>query len=87
VSAVPIGSSRITSTSAACSFSGATASVSSSLAIPRFLADGWAGLLNDPSGIINQLFGSMSVAVDEKWRILGAMVRFWLTTPYFFLVS
>jgi arabinogalactan oligomer/maltooligosaccharide transport system permease protein len=59
-------------------------------AVPGFLSLlVWAGLLNDDFGIVNRLFHlSVPWLFDPWWaKVSCILVSFWLTVPYFFLVS
>jgi arabinogalactan oligomer/maltooligosaccharide transport system permease protein len=59
-------------------------------AIPGFLSLlVWQGLLNDDFGVVNRLFHlNVPWLFDANWaKVSVIMVSFWLTVPYFFLVS
>jgi arabinogalactan oligomer / maltooligosaccharide transport system permease protein len=59
-------------------------------AIPGFLSLlVWAGLLNDDFGVVNRLFHlNVPWLFDANWaKVSCILVSFWLTVPYFFLVS
>jgi arabinogalactan oligomer/maltooligosaccharide transport system permease protein len=49
----------------------------------------WQGLLNDDFGVVNRLFHiSIPWLFDANWaKVSVVLVSFWLTVPYFFLVS
>lgn len=49
----------------------------------------WQGLLNDDFGVVNRLFHlSIPWLFDANWaKVSCIFVSFWLTVPYFFLVS
>jgi arabinogalactan oligomer / maltooligosaccharide transport system permease protein len=49
----------------------------------------WAGLLNDDFGVVNRLFHiSVPWLFDANWaKVSCILVSFWLTVPYFFLIS
>jgi len=63
-------------------------------AVPGFLSLlVWNGLLNDDSGVVNRLFLN-HIGLNVPWLFDGnwakvsvVLVSFWLTVPYFFLVS
>lgn len=59
-------------------------------AMPGFLSLlVWQGLLNDDFGVVNRLFRlDIPWLFDANWaKVSVTMVSFWLTVPYFFLVS
>ncbi len=59
-------------------------------AVPGFLSLlVWQGLLNDDFGVVNRLFHlSVPWLFDGFWaKVSCILVSFWLTVPYFFLVS
>jgi arabinogalactan oligomer/maltooligosaccharide transport system permease protein len=59
-------------------------------AVPGFLSLlVWAGLLNDDFGVVNRIFHlSIPWLFDANWaKVSCILVSFWLTVPYFFLVS
>jgi arabinogalactan oligomer / maltooligosaccharide transport system permease protein len=59
-------------------------------AVPGFLSIlVWQGLLNDDFGVVNRLFHlSIPWLFDANWaKVSCILVSFWLTVPYFFLVS
>ncbi len=59
-------------------------------AVPSFLTLlVWQGLLNDDFGVINRIFHlHISWLFDANWaKVSCILVSFWLTVPYFFLVS
>jgi arabinogalactan oligomer/maltooligosaccharide transport system permease protein len=49
----------------------------------------WQGLLNDDFGVVNRLFHlSIPWLFDANWaKVSCILVSFWMTVPYFFLVS
>ena len=49
----------------------------------------WRGLLNDDFGVVNRLFHvNIPWLFDANWaKVSVILVSFWLTVPYFFLVS
>jgi arabinogalactan oligomer/maltooligosaccharide transport system permease protein len=49
----------------------------------------WAGLLNDDFGVVNRIFHiSVPWLFDANWaKVSCILVSFWLTVPYFFLIS
>jgi arabinogalactan oligomer/maltooligosaccharide transport system permease protein len=49
----------------------------------------WQGLLNDDFGVVNRLFHvNIPWLFDANWtKVSCVFVSFWLTVPYFFLVS
>ncbi|HET7568555.1 MAG TPA: ABC transporter permease subunit [Gaiellaceae bacterium] len=49
----------------------------------------WAGLLNDDFGVVNRMFHlNVPWLFDANWaKVSCVLVSFWLTVPYFFLVS
>jgi arabinogalactan oligomer/maltooligosaccharide transport system permease protein len=59
-------------------------------AVPGFLSIlVWRGLLNDDFGVVNRLFHlNIPWLFDGNWaKVSCILVSFWLTVPYFFLVS
>ncbi|HKB95099.1 MAG TPA: ABC transporter permease subunit, partial [Gaiellaceae bacterium] len=59
-------------------------------AVPGFLSLlVWQGLLNDDFGVVNRLFHlNIPWLFDANWaKVSCIFVSFWLTVPYFFLVS
>ena len=59
-------------------------------AVPGFLSIlVWQGLLNDDFGVVNRLFHvNIPWLFDANWaKVSCVLVSFWLTVPYFFLVS
>ncbi|MDX6487186.1 MAG: maltose/maltodextrin transport system permease protein [Gaiellaceae bacterium] len=59
-------------------------------AVPGFLSLlVWQGLLNDDFGVVNRLFHlNIPWLFDANWaKVSCILVSFWLTVPYFFLVS
>lgn len=59
-------------------------------AVPGFLSLlVWQGLLNDDFGVVNRLFHlNVPWLFDANWaKVSCIFVSFWLTVPYFFLVS
>ena len=59
-------------------------------AVPGFLSLlVWQGLLNDDFGVVNRLFHTnIPWLFDANWaKVSCILVSFWLTVPYFFLVS
>ena len=59
-------------------------------AVPSFLTLlVWQGLLNDDFGVVNRIFHlHISWLFDANWaKVSCILVSFWLTIPYFFLVS
>jgi arabinogalactan oligomer/maltooligosaccharide transport system permease protein len=59
-------------------------------AVPAFLSIlVWSGLLNDEFGLVNRLLPfDVPWLFDPNWaKVSVLLVSFWLTVPYFFLVS
>jgi arabinogalactan oligomer / maltooligosaccharide transport system permease protein len=59
-------------------------------AVPGFLSLlVWQGLLNDDFGVVNRIFHlNVPWLFDANWaKVSCILVSFWLTVPYFFLVS
>jgi arabinogalactan oligomer / maltooligosaccharide transport system permease protein len=59
-------------------------------AVPGFLSLlVWQGLLNDDFGVVNRIFHlHIPWLFDANWaKVSCILVSFWLTVPYFFLVS
>lgn len=59
-------------------------------AVPSFLSlMVWAGLLNDDFGVVNRIFRlHVPWLFDANWaKVSVILVSFWMTVPYFFLVS
>jgi arabinogalactan oligomer/maltooligosaccharide transport system permease protein len=59
-------------------------------AVPGFLSLLiWQGLLNDDFGVVNRLFHlNIPWLFDANWaKVSCILVSFWLTVPYFFLIS
>jgi ABC-type sugar transport system permease subunit len=59
-------------------------------AVPGFLSLlVWQGLLNDDFGVVNRIFHlNIPWLFDANWaKVSVILVSFWLTVPYFFLVS
>ena len=59
-------------------------------AVPGFLSLlVWQGLLNDDFGVVNRIFHlNIPWLFDANWaKVSCILVSFWLTVPYFFLVS
>jgi arabinogalactan oligomer/maltooligosaccharide transport system permease protein len=59
-------------------------------AVPGFLSLlVWQGLLNDDFGVVNRLFHlNIPWLFDGTWaKVSCILVSFWMTVPYFFLVS
>ena len=59
-------------------------------AVPGFMSLlVWQGLLNDDFGVVNRLFHlNIPWLFDGNWaKVSCILVSFWLTVPYFFLIS